>query len=393
MKTLCWKLSAGFRRRRAVESFTFIKDRTQQKMETHFMKKVINVLVLIMIGFFLSCGSDTEDGNITEPEPVKFRSAIPESGSLLYPDESITVFFNRAPEDLTVVPGTVNDLRRKVTITGPFPPGKFSMKLTWEDGTQTLEYIGVPEGMVMIRGGAFQMGSDSEMAAENEQPIHTVFVDSFFMDTHEVTVGEYKQFVQETGHREPERGYYADKYPIVFVSWHDAMAYAKWAGKRLPTEAEWEYAASGGLEGQRYPWGNTPPDGTQCNFADKHLSHIWWADPKVDDGYTDTAPVGSYPENGYGLFDMAGNVLEWCLDEYDASFYRVSQDENPLSGANTPQGISENFETVESIRVLRGGSWIVNSVGVRNSARFMLMPESVHNSVGFRCVIDLDNVE
>ena len=157
------------------------------------------------------------------------------------------------------------------------------------------------------------MGSDSEMAAEDEQPIHTVFVDSFLMDTHEVTAGEYKQFVRETGHREPEKGYPTDKYPIVYVSWHDAMAYAKWTGKRLPTEAEWEYAARGGLEEQRYPWGNTLPDGTQCNYADKHLTQFWWADPKVDDGYTDTAPVGSYPENGYGLFDMAITIKQLKL--------------------------------------------------------------------------------
>ena len=231
------------------------------------------------------------------------------------------------------------------------------------------------------------------MAAENEQPIHTVSVDSFLMDTHEVTVGEYEQFVQETGHREAESGYYADQYPVVFVSWHDAMTYAKWAGKRLPTEAEWEYAARGGLEDQQYPWGNTPPDGTQCNFADKHLTHFWWADPKVNDGYTDTAPVGSYLENGYGLFDMAGNVLEWCLDEYDASFYGVSQGENPFSGASTPQEIGKNFEAVESIRVLRGGSWIVTARNLRNSTRFFLMPESKHYTVGFRCVMDLDSVE
>ena len=358
------------------------------------MKKVINIFVLITIGFFLSCGSDTEDEALVEPDPVKFKSARPESGSPLHSNESITVIFTRVPENLTVVPGTVkNNLRAVITITGPFPPGNFSMELTWKDGTQTLEYIGVPEDMVMIRGGAFQMGNDSEMAAEDEQLVHTVFVDSFLMDTHEVTGGKYEQFVQKTGHREPELGYYANEYPIVFVSWHDVMAYATWAGKRLPTEAQWEYAARGGLEGQQYPWGNTPPDGTQCNFADKRLTHFWWADPRVDDGYTDTAPVGSYLENGYGLFDMAGNVLEWCLDEYDANFYGVSQGENPLSGANTPQEISENFEAVESIRVLRGGSWIVNSAGVRSSARFMLRPESVHDTVGFRCVIDLDVVE
>ena len=356
------------------------------------MKKVINLLVFIMIALFLSCGSDSEDRYIIESKPVQFISAQPESGSPLHINESVIVIFNRVPEELAVEPGTLNNLS-PVTIAGPFPAGKFSIELTWQDGGQTLEYIGIPEGMVMIQGGAFQMGSDSEMAAEDEQPIHTVSVDSFLMDTHEVTAGAYKQFVQETRHREPEQGYSADKYPIIFVSWRDAMAYAKWAGKRLPTEAEWEYAARGGLEGKRYPWGNTPPNGTQCNYADKHFAHFWWADPKVDDGYAYTAPVGSYPENGYGLFDMAGNVLEWCLDEYDTNFYGVSQGENPLSGANTPREISENFYAVKSIRVLRGGSWIVNSAGVRNSTRFTLTPESVHETVGFRCVIDLDVVE
>ncbi|MXV77999.1 formylglycine-generating enzyme family protein [Candidatus Poribacteria bacterium] len=356
------------------------------------MKRAINVFVFIMIGLFLSCGSDSEDRDMIESELVQFISAKPESGSPLHFNESVTVFFNRVPDDLTVEPGMLNNLR-PVTITGPFPIGKFNIELTWQDGTQTLEYIGVPEGMVMIQGGTFQMGSDSEMAAEDEQPIHTVFVDSFLMDTHEVTAGEYKQFVRETGHREPEKGYPTDKYPIVYVSWHDAMAYAKWTGKRLPTEAEWEYAARGGLEGRQYPWGNTPPDGTQCNFADKHLTQFWWADPKVDDGYTGTAPVGSYPENGYGLFDMAGNVLEWCLDEYDANFYTASQGANPISGANTPQAISDNYKAIETIRVLRGGSWIVNSAGVRSSTRFTLTPESVHDTVGFRCVINLEVVE
>lgn len=356
------------------------------------MKRVIIVFIFIMLGLILSCGSDSEDRDMIEPDLVQFISAKPESGSTLHFNETVTITFNRVPENLTVVHGTLNNLI-PVTISGPFPTGKFSIELTWQDGTQTLEYIGVPEGMVMIKGGTFRMGSDSEMAAEDEKPIHTVFVDSFLMDTHEVTAGEYKQFVRETGHREPEKGYPADKYPIVYVSWHDAMMFAKWAGKRLPTEAEWEYAARGGLEGQRYPWGNTSPNGTQCNYADKHLTQFWWADPKVDDGYTDTAPVGSYPENDYGLFDMAGNVLEWCLDEYDANFYTVSQGENPISGTNTTQELSEDYKAVETIRVLRGGSWIVNSTGVRNSTRFTLTPESVHDTVGFRCVIDLDVVE
>ena len=340
---------------------------------------------------FLGCGSDTGGEDVVEPGPVKFRSVRPENGSTLRPDESITVIFTGIPENLTTVPGTIEQPKNRTTIAGPFPLGDITIELTWTDDTQTLEYTVVPAGMVMVREGEFQMGSDSEAAAEDEKPVHTVFVDSFFIDTHEVMVGEYRLFVEETGHPAPEWSQvelYAptDKHPIVFVSWHDALAFATWAGKRLPTEAEWEKAARGGSVAKIYPWGNLKPKGKQCNFADKNLPHYWWSDKKSDDGYAYTAPVGSYPENGYGLFDMAGNVLEWCLDGYDAGFYAVSEGVNPISGANTPQEIRES---VESNRVLRGGSWIATANNVRNSTRFMLMPESTNYSVGFRCVMDL----
>ena len=363
------------------------------------MKIIINFSVLVMTYLFLvtilSCGSDIEEKEIVEPvPPVQFSAANPETGSILHPDQSIFIFFTAFPENLTVVPGTISGSKSEITISGPFPLGNISIELTWADGNHTLEYTVIPENMVMIRSGEFQMGSDSEIAAEDERPVHTVLVDSFFMDIQEVTVGQYKQFVQETGHNEPEWGKvvpYAptDQHPIVFVSWHDAMAYAKWEGKRLPTEAEWEKAARGGRIQQKYPWGNLSPTGKQCNFADKNLTQYWWADKKADDGYTFTAPVGSYLENGYGLYDMNGNVSEWCLDEYDESFYTVTQPENPISGTDTITEILQNFETVQSNRVLRGGSWLVNSQAVRNAVRFRLPPSSLNNSVGFRCVKDV----
>ena len=349
---------------------------------------MVNLIIL-----FISCGSDSEDGDI-EPSTVEFESVLPKSGSTIHPDKAILVLFTAVPEDLTVSLGTVEVPLRRATITGPFPLGEIRIELTWADGSHTLEYTVNPQGMILIPSGEFQMGSESEFAAEDEKPVHSVFVDTFYIDMHEVTVGEYRQFVEATGHREPEWGEIApyaptDQHPIVLVSWHDAMAYAKWAGKRLPTEAEWEKAARGGSVEKTYPWGNLTPRNNRCNYADRNLSIYWWADQEADDGYTFTAPVGSYTENDYGLFDTAGNVLEWCLDEYDAGFYAISEGVNPISGANTPQEISESFNTVQSFRVLRGGSWLATEQNVRNSTRFFLPPESKSYSVGFRCVMDL----
>lgn len=261
--------------------------------------------------------------------------------------------------------------------------------------------VPVPIGMVLIPEGPFEMGSNAARANTDEQPVHTVYADAFYMDKREVTVRAYRHFVEETGHRAPDWEQVAlysptDDHPIVFVSWHDAMAYAKWAGKRLPTEAEWEKAARGNLVGQAYPWGNAAPAAAKvpCNFADKNLTHYWWADKKVDDGYVYTAPVGRYLANKYGLSDMAGNVSEWCLDEYNPSFYAISPDTNPVSGeTDTVAGISDNFTSIRSPRVLRGGSWLVNALGVRNAVRSVLNPTSTASSVGFRCVKDLDVLE
>ena len=142
-------------------------------------------------------------------------------------------------------------------------------------------------------------------------PVHTVELDAFYMDVHEVTVGQFKQFVQESGYgynrwNDVANDSPGDDYPMVYVNWHDATAYAEWAGKRLPTEAEWEYAARGGLEGKRYPWGDD-----ENNVARDHANY---SGTGGTDTWTYNAPVGSFEANGYGLYDVAGNVYEWCQD-------------------------------------------------------------------------------
>ena len=248
-----------------------------------------------------------------------------------------------------------------------------------------------PEGMVLIPAGQFQMGSNDDEAQKDEQPVHTVHINAFFMDEHEVTNLEYKEFLLENPRWQKSRidkrfhngnylklwsgnNYPSEKadHPVTYVSWYAAMAYAEWAGKRLPTEAEWEYAARGGVAGLKYPSGNTLST-REANYN----NHVG-----------DTTAVGLYAANGYGLYDMAGNVWEWCLDEYDVDFYFVSSNSrNPISGARTIQWILENFTSIPSntSRVLRGGSWYKGASNPRVASRFGGSPTGTYGDDGFRC--------
>ncbi|MEK7397029.1 MAG: formylglycine-generating enzyme family protein [Candidatus Poribacteria bacterium] len=268
--------------------------------------------------------------------------------------------------------------------------------------------------MVLIPAGEFQMGTDpseipelvklarnqgssAESWFEDETPRHTVYMDAFYMDVYEVTNAQYKKFVQATGHKEPEgnrvignlksgfkpwqdKNYNGDNQPVVCVRWEDAKAYAEWAGKQLPTEAEWEYAARGGLAGKRYVWGDEwPPPKNSCNFADETLKKAipyWKIIDGYDDGYIYTAPVGSYKPNGYGLYDMAGNVWEWCADWYNDRYYARSLKSNP-KGSDSGQ--------YHVYRVLRGGSWHLHSPLFLRVAACIFDPAYTYVDVGFRC--------
>lgn len=240
--------------------------------------------------------------------------------------------------------------------------------------------------MALIPAGAFQMGSSDER--QDERPIHTVYLDAFYIDKYEVTNAQYRRFSQARRRNGPEgfgidmeegnkilrfgfkpwedENFNSDDQPVVCVSWEDANAYAKWAGKRLPTEAEWEKAARGGLVGKKYVWGDQYKSGG--NFADE-----------IFDGYTYPAPVGSFAPNGYGLYDMAGNVWEWCMDWYDPAYYTQSPKKNPtgpISGNN---------------RILRGGSWVVSDIDFyRVSARYYKCPSYSYADIGFRCTMDAE---
>ena len=241
--------------------------------------------------------------------------------------------------------------------------------------------------MVLIPAGDFQMGSYDSEADDNEKPVHTVYLDAFYMDKYEVTNAQFKVFVdanpQWEKYRIPRNYHNGDylyywtrnsypsgkgNHPVMFVSWYAAMAYAQWAGKRLPTEAEWEKAARGGLVGKKYPWGDT---------IDVHKANYGFNIDK-------TTPVGRYPPNGYGLYDMAGNVSEWCLDAYEMDFYARSPRRNPFAGEMTLREVIVNYQNVTTDRVLRGGSLYHSASNLRVAYRYGASPARPIVD-GFRC--------
>lgn len=199
------------------------------------------------------------------------------------------------------------------------------------------------------------------------RPVHRVTISAFEMSRDEVTVEQYAVFLSDTNHPTPTNWQIqmkSPKRPVVFVSWDDALAFASWVGGRLPTEAEWEYAARGGMTGARYPWGNNPPS-NRANFNNK------WED---GDGWTKyLKDAGSYPPNNYGLNDMAGNVYEWCNDWFGPYSERLTT--NPTGAGSSNYG-----------RIVRGGGWNSGSRFIRNSVRGPRNPGDRVPHTGFRIV-------
>jgi len=284
--------------------------------------------------------------------------------------------------------------------------------------------------MVRLPGGTFEMGTDGDVGFEDdgEGPAREVDVDPFYVDRFAVTNAEFLQFVRATGYTtDAERfgwsfvfgdflapgdeAHVVDSvaetpwwlaveganwlrpegpssnvieedrldHPVTHVSWGDARAYADWAGKRLPTEAEWEYAARGGLEGKRYPWGEElHPDG-------EHRCNIWQGDfPEhntAEDGYLGTAPVDEFEPNGFGLCNVSGNVWEWCRDWFSPTYHTTGA-YDPDNPAGPPDGEE---------RVMRGGSFLCHRSWCnryRVAARSKNTPDSSTANIGFRCVVD-----
>ena len=234
--------------------------------------------------------------------------------------------------------------------------------------------------MIVVPGGSYKRGSNN--GARDEMPMHSITLSSFAIDVHPITNGQFVRFLESMGGEKDvnnnniirlrdsrikrrggkliiESGYL--KHPVVGVTWYGAVAYTKWVGKRLPTEAEWEIAAKAGLEEGIYPYGEKI-DHTQANFFS-----------------SDTTAVMSYPSNAYKLFDMAGNVYEWCFDWYAYNYYDVSSQE-PENPEGAPQGV---------YRVLRGGCWKSLKEDLRCSHRHRNNPGAFNSTYGFRCAADV----
>ncbi|HXG67271.1 MAG TPA: SUMF1/EgtB/PvdO family nonheme iron enzyme [Blastocatellia bacterium] len=224
--------------------------------------------------------------------------------------------------------------------------------------------------MVIIPEGDFLMGCDT--GAENERPAHRVYLDRFAIARYAVANCFYQIFLSEAARAAPpgwnDEHFNHPQQPVTGVSWFDAAAYCEWlaarAGKpyRLPTEAEWERAARGGLEGKLYTWGDDPPQ------SQPRYSEMWLTGPER---------VGQRPPNGFGLYDISENVHEWCADWYDANYYRVSPQRNPQGPASGTR------------RSSRGGSWRHQIKITRVAARSSIPPDYRYSDYGFRCAMSL----
>jgi len=308
------------------------------------------------------------------------------------------------------------------------------------------------EGMVWIKGGEFMMGAADDEGRLDEYPQHKVKLHGYWIDCTEVTNKQFKKFVDATGYitvaerkpdwngikkqlpegtpkppdsilvagslvfemtnhpvalNDPSQWWHwvkaanwkhpqgpnsnivgKENYPVTQVAYEDALAYCKWAKKRLPTEAEWEYAARGGLQQKKYSWGNEDVE------TGKPKANTWQgifpAQNTQWDGFTTTAPVKSFAANGYGLFDMAGNVWEWCADWYNRNYYQ--QVANKIS--INPTGAVSSFDPDEPTipkKIIRGGSFLCNASyckGYRVSSRMKSSPDTGLENTGFRCVAD-----
>ncbi|WP_296317004.1 formylglycine-generating enzyme family protein [Winogradskyella sp. UBA3174] len=400
--------------------------------QLRFKKSHLKGLIIYLFVSSISCNKNikSEKLDLQIEDKTSLGCAVPKKAILNSKDLDVSLL--RAISEIKEDLDQANDASGMVKI----PRGVFEM------GGDT------PNG--------FENMPKSALAQGDELPKHTVQLSGFWMDTHEVTNAKFEAFVKATNYitvaerpvdweelrkqlppstpKPPEENLlpasllfsYAPKgaskenlgnwwtlqpevswrhpegpgssikgkenHPVIHVSWYDAQAYAKWSGKRLPTEAEWEYAMRGGLKNAMYPWGNDKTSLGQHNA--NHLQGEFPYSNTIADGFDRTAPVKSFPPNGYGLYDMAGNVWEWTNDWYSAIYYLKLKEQNKI--AIDPLGPSASLEiygTFEKRKAIRGGSFLCHDdwcSGYRNARRMRNTPDTSMEHVGFRCVRDIN---
>lgn len=327
-------------------------------------------------------------------------------------------------------------------------------KLNDLDNLNEITYAenGSLEGMIFVEGGEFEMGGDNDDAMQDEFPKHKVVINSFWMDETEVTNDQFMKFVESTGYvttaekaidwneikkilppntpkphdsllspaslifyqtnaedmNDYTQWWRLEKnanwkqpfgkdsdikgkgnHPVIHISWEDAIAYCKWSGKRLPTEAEFEYASRGGLKNNIYSWGNEPI--YEGNVKANTWEGKFPSSNNMKDNYYYTSPVKSFKPNGYGFYDLGGNVWEWCSDWYHSNYYEMIGS-TVTSNPRGPETSYDPNEPYSPKKVMRGGSFLCNDSycsGFRNSMRMKSTPDSSSLHAGFRTVVDV----
>ncbi len=312
----------------------------------------------------------TTNINLASVQSVLFISSEP-SGALVYVDGQY--------EGRTPVRVIRNEYRKAAVVLSKSGYRKALEKVKFELGSDVDIHVEMKkgefkendifDGMAYVPGGQFRMGTDNEKFSRDTHPEHLVELEPFYIDKYEVMVKEYRQFCEITGNRMPELpGWIQENHPMINVSWKEANAYAKWIGKRLPTEAEWEYAYRElGMDELEYSaFGDSSKVRNNCNIKGVYSKDNWRY----------TAPVGSFAPNELGIYDMGGNVFEWCEDWYDDIYYTYSIKKQP-------QGPS-----IGNRKVIRGGCWAFGIYDVSIYTRSFSAPGSRSSILGFRCVKD-----
>jgi formylglycine-generating enzyme required for sulfatase activity len=405
-----------------------MKNRERILMKISYKNFYRNGLLAFFLISIVSCNKKAKnDSSETQiKEKISIDCVVPKNNEIVATDLDAKLLM--AVSEIKEDSNLANDTSGMVKIPG----GIFEMGGDAPEGFENMPKTALPQG--------------------DELPKHPVQVDGFWMDTHEVTNAQFEAFVKATGYitvaeqpvdweelkkqlppgtpkppaenllpaslvfsyapkgasrdnlgnwwsSQPEVNWKQpqgpgssiegkENHPVIHVSWYDAQAYAKWAGKRLPTEAEWEYAMRGGLKNAMYPWGNEKT--SQGRHNANHLQGEFPYSNTVADGFERTAPVKSFPPNGYGLYDMAGNVWEWTNDWYSAIYYLKLKEQNEI--ALNPIGPSASFEAYggfEKRKAIRGGSFLCHDdwcSGYRNARRMRNTPDTSMEHVGFRCV-------